>query len=109
MRIESLVSPRLIGVYFPSDSLYTKGDDCPWNALATESIERYYASWDDLMHTIHQLKESEVPCVEMYPMAILIDMITSGEFYIGEGALVWTEIGGAGVPDGFTSGGYDYR
>lgn len=107
-RLKQLVSPRLWAVYIPSESLYIP-DEAPYNDETADNICSYYETFDELLKVVNGLQAAGVPCIELYPMWDVIYMLSNDEFYIGNGVLLWVEIGGSGVPDGITRAGFDNR
>lgn len=107
-RLKQLISPRLWAVYIPSESLYIP-NVVPYDNETAASIGSYYSNISALQEVIDVLQEAGVPSIELYPMWDVINMLANDEFYIGNGVLVWTEIGGDGVPDDVTRMGFDNR
>lgn len=108
LRVKELVSPRLWAVYLPSESVYMSSE-APYNQETADNILTYYESFDDLQKVVNDLEAHGVPCIELYPMWEVIDMLADDEFFIGNGKLLWVEIGGDGVPAGVTRCGFDNR
>lgn len=106
MRLKQLINSNLLAVYIPLGSLYIDKAH-PFNTNTADNIVTYYRSLKELTDTVDLLREAGVKALDVYPMHEVIQRLADDEFYIGSGALLWTEIGGEGVPDDFTYYGYD--
>lgn len=92
-RLNDLINPRLYAVYIPSDckALPT---DAPFNTYTADNIVSYYKRYVDLMITVRMLNIClDNGRIEVMKMADFVDQLASDDFYVGDGLIVWTELG----------------